>query len=154
MSATVRPTRRTLLAMGLAVVPVLGACAADTGSAGSVSDPVRRESLGDELHLVALYQAAIAQRGDLESTLSPILAAHQAHADALQEGLTGTPPAQPAITASISADVLAQLRAAEREAVALRSGACTRTDDGDLASLLCLISASEAQHVAVLANAS
>ncbi|MCB9412832.1 MAG: ferritin-like domain-containing protein [Actinobacteria bacterium] len=151
MTTTAGTSRRTVLALGAAAIPLLAACTSETGSLPETVDPVRRESLGDELRLIALYEAALAQSSELEDVLTPIVEAHRAHAEALRQGLaepSPTPPAAP----TIGADPLEQLRTAEREAVGLRSGACTRTTDPDLASLLCLISASEAQHVAVLAG--
>jgi hypothetical protein len=142
-----------MLGIGLAAIPMLAACTQDGPTATSRTDPVRRESLGDELSLVALYEAAIDRQPDLQALLEPILTAHKAHADALREGLPDPQSPVPTPAPTLKVDVLAQLREAERLAVGLRSGACTRTTDGELASLLCLISASEAQHVTQLAAA-
>ncbi len=152
MSTTVRTSRRAVLGLGLAALPLLSACTRGEGdSADSPTDPVRRESLGDELALIALYQAVIAQRTDLAASLEPILESHLAHAEALRAGLTEPAAPLSSPTPTLQVDVLAQLREAERLAVGLHSGACTRTTDSELASLLCLISASEAQHVTALA---
>lgn len=149
-----RTSRRTLLAAGVLAVPTLAACTSvlNAGGGAPPRDPVRRESVSDELALVALYDAAIAARPDLTSTLRLIQSQHAEHADTLTRGLAqaaagvSTPSPSP-----LAGNVLETLREAERKAVAARSGATVRTDMGELAGLLALISASEAQHVAMLA---
>lgn len=153
MSTIARPTRRSVLIVG-ATVPVLAACSASLTPREDFSDPVVRESLGDELALIALYTAAASARPDLSDLFTVIAAQHREHADALSAFLTGDATLVPTPTPTVGSDVLTSLRDAERRAVALRSGACTRADGSDVASLLCLISASEAQHVTTLAAVS
>lgn len=152
MSTIVRPTRRSVLIMG-ATVPVLAACSASLTPREEFSDPVIRESLSDELALIASYTAASAARPDLTDLFTTIAAQHREHAAALSALLTGDETLVPTPSTTLGDDVLNSLREAERRAVALRSGACTRADSSDAASLLCLISASEAQHVTALTAA-
>lgn len=158
-----RLTRRSVLAAGAMAVPLLAACGTSVlGTRSPLRDPVRTESLGTERTLIAVYERALAATPSLAPTLAPFLAQHREHAAALGDGLptspapsasttpapTGAASDQPATTSA--ADVLAGVAAAEREAMLAHAGACARTTDGTLAALLSLISASEAQHVAVL----
>lgn len=146
-----RPTRRAVLLAGAAGVPLLAACSSPAVRTQSdVVDSVRRENLGNELHLVATYRTALAARPDLAAVLEPIMAAHQEHADTLAAGLPDPSSAMPSQSPSKGTDVVAMLREAERMAVAMRTSSATRATDADLASVLSWISASEAQHVAML----
>ena len=145
-----RPTRRAVL-LASAGVPLLAACASPAVRTQSdVVDSVRRENLGNELQLVATYRTALAARPDMAAVLEPIMAAHQEHADALAAGLPDPSSAMPSQSPSKGTDVVVMLREAERMAVAMRTSSATRAVDPDLAALLSWISASEAQHVAML----
>lgn len=166
MTSAHRASRRSVLAAAALALPgiaALEACAAGRpGADYADTDPVRLESLGDELSLIAAYQQAIAGHPTLAGRLQPILDQHAAHAASLRTGAgtSGDAP-QPLASASpvgaavqvaggTDADVLASLQEAERAAAALRAGACVRATDSSLASLLVLIGASEAQHVVAL----
>lgn len=132
-------------------VPTLSACTTPVvRTQAEIRDPVRRENLGDELTLIATYRAALTARPDLADTLEPILAAHEGHAQALSAGLPDPASAMPSPSPSRETNVVALLQQAERTAVAMRTSSATRAEEPDLAALLSWISASEAQHVAML----
>ncbi|MFI0432202.1 MAG: hypothetical protein ACH36H_03565 [Candidatus Nanopelagicales bacterium] len=166
MTSAHRPSRRTVLvtaALALPALAFLDGCASEgaDGAYGDV-DPVRVQTLGDELALVAAYRQAIGAHPTLAAQLQPILDQHLAHADALRDSSTvpsgqanplasASPSGTPVAVAGASdAEVLASLQEAERAAAALRAGACVRASAQPLASLLVLIGASEAQHVVAL----
>lgn len=145
-------TRRHLLLGALTGVALAAApgCAAEPEPVSLAADPVRLESLGAELDLIATYEASIAARPDLAPTLTLILDQHREHAQALEVAQTEAPPPAPrAPGAAVDPNGLREL---ERRAAGLRAGACVRAGNPELARLLALIGASEAQHVAVLAG--
>lgn len=147
-------TRRHLLlgaVTGPALVYVAG-CSDESEPVSLAADPVRLEALGAELDLIAVYQATIAARPDLASVLTVILDQHREHARALE--VTEADAPTPAPRAPAAALDLGGLRELERRAAGLRAGACVRAGNPELARLLALIGASEAQHVAVLAGVS
>lgn len=147
-------TRRHLLLgalTGVALVSV-AACADEPGPVSLAADPVRLEALGAELDLIAVYEATITAQPDLAPTITPILDQHREHARALE--VPDAEAATPAARAPAAAVDLNGLRELERRAAGLRAGACVRAGNPELAGLLALIGASEAQHVAVLAGAS
>lgn len=109
-------------------------------------DPVRLETLGAELSLIDSYERLLAVRPDVRAALAPILDEHRRHAESLA-GPETTPPQIPAVPGDPS---VAWIREQERQAAGQRAGACVRADRPELASLLCLIGASEAQHVVAL----
>lgn len=147
-------TRRHLLlgaVTGAALVSVAG-CSDGPEQVTLAADPVRLEALGAELDLIEIYQATMTARPDLAATLTVILDQHREHAAALevQEAEAPQPPER-ASAAPVSVD---ELRELERRAAGLRAGACVRAGNPELARLLALIGASEAQHVTVLAGVS
>lgn len=145
-------TRRHLL-LGAVTGVALGAVAGCGNEAEPISlaaDPVRLEALGAELNLIAVYEASIAAQPDLAAPLTAILEQHREHARALEVQDSEAPtPAARSGAAAVGLDALREL---ERQAAGLRAGACVRAGNPELARLLALIGASEAQHVAVLAG--
>lgn len=147
-------TRRHLLlgaVTGVALASVVG-CADASEPVSLAADPVRLESLGAELDLIAVYEATIAARPDLSAALTPILDQHREHAAALEVQDQDAP--SPAPRAAAGAVDINGLRELERRAAGLCAGACVRAGNPELARLLALIGASEAQHVVVLAGVS
>lgn len=145
-------TRRHLLLgtlTGVALASVVG-CSDEAQPVSLAADPVRLEALGAELDLIAVYEASIAAQPELAPTLLVIADQHREHARALQVQDAEAPTPAPRGTAE--ALDLNGLRELERRAAGLRAGACVRAANPELASLLALIGASEAQHVAVLAG--
>lgn len=145
-------TRRHLLLgalTGVALVSATG-CSEETEPVSLAADPVRLEALGAELDLIAVYEASIAAQPDLAPTLTVILEQHREHARALEVQDAEAPT--PAPRGAATAVDLNGLRDLERRAAGLRAGACVRAGNPELARLLALIGASEAQHVAVLAG--
>lgn len=145
-------TRRHLLLAaltGAALVP-MAACSDEPEPISLAADPVRVEALGAELDLIAVYEASIAAQPELAPTLTVILEQHREHAQALAvPDAQASPPAPRGAAAAVD---LNGLRDLERQAAGLRAGACVRAGNPELARLLALIGASEAQHVAVLAG--
>lgn len=154
MTPTRPLARRTVLGVGLITPPlVLAACAEPATSRQRAADqPVLLETWASELALIAAYEQAIAIRPDLTTTLASIAEQHREHAQAVARDITArSPSAAPVPSASATpADLVAALRDQERAAAAARAAAAVRASGGPLAALLCLIGASEAQHVAEL----
>lgn len=152
MTSGAQLSRRQLLlgvALGAVALPAAG-CSSTPAPVSAAVDPVRLETLGSELDLIAVYEATIAARPDLAAALTPLLDQHRAHAAALQvdDAAAATPaPRPPAAAADI-----AGLRELERQAAGLRAGACVRAQNPELAAMICHIGASEAQHVVVLSG--
>lgn len=154
-------TRRNVLAAAaFGSVGLAAACGdSEEERARASDDPVRTEMIADEQRLIDSYRAAIAAHPELESRLGPILIQHQAHALDL-----GGPPRPSGASDSPSSSwttesapagaeqTVAMLRDAERRAAAGRIAGCTRAGTAELARLLSLIGASEAQHVAELTS--
>lgn len=170
-----RPTRRTVLSAGAAVVTaVLTGCgnaasgarvgpgAATTTSADpsanvatTVSAPPTTpppaawatEVGGAESKLVATYDAVLKAHPSLTKTLGPLRTAHKRHLAAVKVPATGVAPAQPAG----QAEALSRLAAAEQKAANL-AAANAVTCPPEAAALLGSIAASDASHVLVLAS--
>jgi hypothetical protein len=114
--------------------------------------------LDDTNALAGLYRAAIAGYPDLAERLTPLLADHEAHLDALHKAI-GTPGASASaspnasVTASLapdSAGAVAALRKAEQAGQTDAVTACLAAAS-DHAGLLGSIAACRATHVEVLA---
>lgn len=170
-----RPTRRTVLTAGAAVVTaVLTGCgnAASTGrvSPGASLTPSPDPSVdpstaappapttpppaawatevgGAESRLVATYDAVLKAHPSLTKTLGPLRTAHKRHLAAVQVPATGVAPAQPAG----QAEALSRLAVAEQKASTL-AAANAVTCPPEAAALLGSIAASDASHVLVLAS--
>ncbi len=140
--------------VGIASAPLLlASCGRPTANpASGVDRGVVLVNLASEVGLVAAYDQAIALRPDVATTLQAIRDQHAQHAATLRERLGSSPPAPSPSPTSAPADVLAALREAERSAARERATTSTQAEGADLISLLSLIGASEAQHVAVLAG--
>lgn len=152
MSSGAQVSRRQLL-LGLAIGAVAtstAACSSESAPVSAAVDPVRVETLGSELDLIAVYEATIIARPDLAASLTPLLEQHRAHAGALQVDDVEAP--SPAVRAGVAGVDVAALRELERQAAGLRAGACVRAQNPDLAAVICQIGASEAQHVVVLSG--
>lgn len=169
-----RPSRRTVVA---AVVTVPAAAAAGCTLSGPTPSrsPERRSAevdpdvalLGEVAAateaMVALYEGVLDRHRGLRRELRPLLATHRAHATALGEAAPSdassqpprsadrTPPAREDVPRRPEAAVR-QLRAAERSAAGDLLDATRRAASGPFARLLASMSASVAQHVAVLAE--
>jgi hypothetical protein len=116
---------------------------------------------GEELALIALYDAALAGLPETDERRRTLLTAlrqqHVEHRDALAPDVTipldeeasdgGTLDAAPV------APGLRDLAAAERKATKTRIRACVETDDPQLARTLAFIAASESSHVPALVEA-
>lgn len=147
--------RRELLSRSLGLVGLGAIGAAVTGCAPSepegvslTADPARLDSLASELDLIVAYEQTIAARPDLAEPLTYIAEQHRLHAEQLSLG-------QPLALADRdvqAAGTVADLQERERQAAGLRAGACVRAVNTELAGVLCLIGASEAQHVVALAQ--
>lgn len=159
--------RRAFLSLG-AVVGVTG-LAGCTGRAEpgppsasprpSGDDALRRAAVDSEAALVALYRDAIAESpGELGAALTVLRDQHVEHGARLRPGsaLAPTPEAGSSTGTGASEaprtsrQILTSLLAAERAAVRQRQEACDRAETPDLARVLALVAASEAQHAAVL----
>lgn len=140
--------------MGVTAPPLLlAACAEPTASRQRAADqPVLLETWASEMSLIAAYEAALVLRPDLAATLSSIAEQHRRHAQTIATDITARSPSasSPAPASVPAADIVASLRDQERAAAAARAAAAVRAEGGPLAALLCLIGASEAQHVAEL----
>lgn len=162
-------TRRqglTLL-VALAVPAGLSACGGESPEASPVATtappaPDLAEVVaGEELALIALYDAALAGLPETDERRRTLLTAlrqqHVEHRDALAPDVTipldeeasdgGTLDAAPV------APGLRDLAAAERKATKARIRACVETDDPQLARTLAFIAASESSHVPALVEA-
>lgn len=148
-------TRREILG-GSVLLGVLVACTSDPspGPTATTSAPgpdpdaaVRADVAQQEADLIALYDATVTAHPDLTESLAVIRAEHAAHAEAMGVGATA---ATPASVASVRGQALADLIAAEQQAVALRTAACEACAESDLARITALIAASEAGHAEFL----
>jgi hypothetical protein len=127
--------------------------------------PLRDRVAAAEAALIAQYRTVISERPRLADTLAPFLAHHEEHLARVAPGWGPGPVETPVPSASASAgpsgsaapapsgsaaEALDRLARAERDAGRDRIAACDAAASGVLARDLCLISASEAQHAAVL----
>ena len=136
--------RRQVLRAGLLAVVAAGVmpgCAATRDEPEAVPTPDQQQS--DEIMLIALYDDAILTAGPAASAVyQRIRDEHAAHLRAL-----GWEPATtPAPTAS-EPPKRAALVKAERSAARSRTTAARDSADSEIAQILALIAASEAQHV-------
>lgn len=150
-------TRRQGLAL-LAVLAApawLGACGGESPEATTVetttppAPDLADVVAGEELALIALYDAALASLPEADERRRALLTAlrqqHVEHRDAL------APDADVAGSdAAPLAPGLRDLAAAERKATKARIRACVEADDPQLARTLAFIAASEASHVPAL----
>jgi hypothetical protein len=158
-------SRRQLLAASPTTLPLfltLSGCwrPAALSSPPPVSDQTTMllHAVTMEQNLIWIYGRASAAHASLAPTLGPLLAEHRAHLAQLRSRVIEPPgrhvpdtvTARPAV-APTRAGALAQLRAAERAAIAAlmsRLGGASPS----LAQLYASIAASEATHVTVLAG--
>lgn len=155
--------RRTVLTLAaltpVALVVSCGDSAAEQAQASD--DPVRADAIADEQRLIDSYRSAIAAHPDLADQLGPILTQHQAHsldlggpqaptAPSAAESQSASPGSASAGGVPTASETITALREAERAAAAARIAGCGRAGTTELARLLSLIGASEAQHVAEL----
>lgn len=167
---TARLSRRALLGLTAASIPVLAACTADddtsptpqpspspsTDTAAAI-DALRRQVADQEQALLTRYDATITAHPTLAATLGVIGDQHREHRRALipeAEGSAADPqsPTSPPLIPEDPAAALAELIAAERAAADERTVACEEAEGADLARLLALIAASEAGHAEALAT--
>ncbi len=136
--------RRQVLQAGvLAAVTLSGlpGCATTSDEPDAAPTPDQQQS--DEIMLIALYDEAIGSSGPAAATVyERIRDEHAAHLRAL--GWDEAPPPTPAASAPPRRNVLVR---AERRASRSRTTAARETADTELAQILALIAASEAQHV-------
>ncbi|MEZ5185696.1 MAG: hypothetical protein R2720_08120 [Candidatus Nanopelagicales bacterium] len=140
--------RRTVLqvagvaGLGLAALP---GCGREDQANPSAPPATPDDQQSDELALIAAYDAAIANAGTSRAAqYQRIRDEHAAHLHAL--GWDDVTAAQPSTDAVKRNDLIV----AERRAIRLRTQAARTTDDSDLAQILALIAASEAQHLVSL----
>lgn len=160
MTATRRHSRRAVLGLGMLAPPLLlAACTEPTASRQRAADqPVLLETWASEMALIAAYEAAVVLRPELATTFAAIAEQHRQHATTIATDITVrspsvSPTASPSAAPTVNpADVIGSLRDQERAAAAARAAAAVRATGGPLAALLCLIGASEAQHVAELGS--
>lgn len=129
-----------LAATGVLVLP---GCSSDdqTPDAAAVPDPQQ----ADELALIAAYDAALATAGPKQAAVFQALRdEHEAHARAL--GWTQVPAPSPSPEPVGRAALLRAERAAARQ----RADGARDASEPELAQILALIAASEAQHVVTL----
>jgi hypothetical protein len=124
------------------------ACGDDAQVVPISEDPVRLDSLDSELELIAAYQSVIDARPDLNEPLTAILLQHREHARELALDDAPAPSDRPSSTVT----TLSGLQELERQAAGLRAGACVRAANPELAQMLCVIGASESQHVVALSR--
>ena len=129
--------------------------------AEDVDAALRERVAASELALIAAYRGAIAEFPERARTLADLLAQHEAHLARVAPDMA--PPAEPSAAASAPASAsapagqgdaapitLKALARAEAAAQAQHVASCDAAQDPALARDLCLMAASEAQHVAVL----
>lgn len=129
-----------LAAAGVLVLP---GCSSDEATPEIAPTPDTQQA--DELALIAAYDAALATAGPKEAVVFQALRdEHAAHVRAL--GWQEQPPT------SVDPEPVgrAALLRAERAAARQRADAARDATDAELAQILALIAASEAQHVVTL----
>jgi hypothetical protein len=170
-----QPSRRTLLGRallataaqigGLAGTLAAAGCGRRTAPAPHPDVGVLVGVIGNEEHLVALYEQARQRHASLAKTVDPALSHHREHLAALRRhyrpgGARGaSPSASPSPRRPVPAPrvpgepdkAVAALRAAERAAAAALGAEVGRVSPG-LAQLLASIGACEASHDALLAR--
>ena len=175
--------RRTFLVLAAAAAGTAGCTGTEdrpgpTGSTPAPPDPddaIRVRVAESEAALIATYRAALDSAPALARTLVPLLRQHEEHLGLVappgwtppvtsatgpsgSSGSSGSsggpaPAASPALSPAPADALLVELAAAETAARDQRITACDGATDPDLARLLCLVGASEAQHAAVLERA-
>lgn len=162
-----RPSRRHVL--GVAALGLVGGATAATGCRGGGAPrqappaDALEPLIADALRLAATHVATLSRHPSLAGRLTPLLTAHQAHAEAMLArvdprrrseitGDGGTAPVSPSVSPPAGATIpaaLADLRSAER-AGAVRARAACLAADGDRAALLGSVAAARASHEVAL----
>lgn len=162
--------RRRAVLQGLAAAggaSLLAACTLDDAveglldrPAGTADEPAPdadAEVLAEALALVdallLLVRATAREQASLRTDLAPLAAVHDAHRSLLAEGVPGSGPPDASrrfVLPRSAAGALRLVRAQEEEGARLLGELADRVEGGQLARLLAVVTASLAQHLAVL----
>ncbi|MDQ1015899.1 hypothetical protein [Streptomyces afghaniensis] len=153
------PRRRTLFAVGPAVLALAGCTAGGEGPGAPQDGPsaaerrARKRAARDSEGLVERYDAVIAARPGLAERLGPLREAAVRHAQAFGGGpgrkVSPSPSSSSAAVPGSDKDALAALAAAERDLADRRAKALLDVP-GELARLLASVAAAGAAHVYLL----
>lgn len=121
----------------------------------SDDDALRAAQAQSEADLITAYQLAIATHPELADEFLPMLSAHEEHRSRLLPGADPVPSPVPSDSQSPAKPesvkrIRAELADLEQTASRSRLTGADMALSGELAGLLCLICASEAQHAQVL----